>query len=51
MMNAAEHFELGVFYNLFGFSVVQPIMMIFTAVIISILLTALTYKSFKNHQI
>ena len=51
MMNAAEHFELGVFYNLFGFSVLQPIMMIFTAVIISILLTALTYKSFKNHQI
>lgn len=51
MMNAAEHFELGVFYNLFGTVLLQPIMMIFTAAVISVLLTTFTYKSFKNHQV
>ena len=50
MMNAAEHFELGVFYNLFDMALLQPIMMIFTAVIVSVLLITFTYKSFKNHQ-
>ena len=50
MMNAAEHFELGVFYNLFDMALLQPIMMIFTAAIISVLLITFTYKSFKNHQ-
>lgn len=51
MMNSAEHFELGVFYNLFGTLLLQPIMMIFTAAMISILLITFTYKSFKNHQV
>lgn len=51
IMNATEHFEIGVFYNLFGFSVLQPIMMIFTAAIISTLLIVFTYKTFKNHQV
>lgn len=51
MMNAAEHFELGVFYNLFGIPLLQPIMMTFTAAIISVLLISFTYKSFKNHQV
>ena len=50
MMNAAEHFELGVFYNLFDIALLQPIMMIFTSAIISVLLITFTYKSFKNHQ-
>lgn len=51
MMNAAEHIELGVFYNLFGTLLLQPFMMIFTASMISVLLITLTYKSFKNHQV
>lgn len=51
MMNAAEHFELGVFYNLFGTLLLQPTMMIFTAAIIAVLLLTFTYKSFKNHQV
>lgn len=51
MMNAAEHFELGVFYNLFGIPLLQPIMMIITAAIIATLLLTFTYKSFKNHQV
>lgn len=51
MMNAAQHFELGVFYNFFGMPLLQPIMMIFTAAILSILLLIFTYRNFKNHQI
>lgn len=51
MMIAVEHFELGVFYNLFGIPLLQPIMMIFIAAIISVLLISFTYKSFKNHQV
>lgn len=51
MMNSAEHFELGVFYNLFGTPVLQPIMMIFTATIISVLLLTFAYNTFKNHQV
>ncbi|AWE07295.1 hypothetical protein DCE79_07865 [Lysinibacillus sp. 2017] len=51
MMNAAQHFELGVSYNFFGMPLLQPIMMIFTAAILSILLLIFTYRNFKNHQI
>lgn len=51
MMNAAQHFELGVFYNFFGMPLLQPIMMIFTAGILSILLLVFTYWQFKNRQI
>jgi ABC-type transport system involved in multi-copper enzyme maturation permease subunit len=51
MMNSAEHFELGVFYNLFGTPFLQPIMMIFTATVISVLLLTFAYNTFKNHQV
>ncbi|WP_438349758.1 hypothetical protein ACP8HI_03520 [Paenibacillus sp. FA6] len=51
IMNAYEHFELGVFYNLFGTRLLQPIMMAITAIVISALLVRCTYKSFKNHQV
>lgn len=51
IMNANENFELGVFYNLFGYPVGQPIVMIGIAVIISMLLVKFTFSSFKNHQV
>ncbi|MEG0578028.1 MAG: hypothetical protein RR500_09240 [Bacilli bacterium] len=50
IMNAAEHVELGVFYNVFGTLILQPVMMIFTATVLSALLLLVTYRTFKNHQ-
>ncbi|MBK3496514.1 hypothetical protein JFL43_16950 [Viridibacillus sp. YIM B01967] len=51
IMKAIEIFELGKFYNLFGTLLLQPTMMIVTAILISAILVRSTYKSFENHQV
>lgn len=51
IMNANGLFELGVFYNIFGIPLLQPILMMVIAIFGSGLLVRSTYNAFKNYQV
>lgn len=51
VINTSGSFEIGTLYNIFGKMLVQPVMMVIVAILVSALLVPFTVRIFKNHQV
>lgn len=51
VINASGSFEICTLYNIFGKMLVQPVMMVIVAILVSALLVPFTVGIFKNHQV
>ncbi|MBC9785806.1 hypothetical protein H1S01_15075 [Heliobacterium chlorum] len=51
IMHPTYHFEIALFYNLFGLILTQPVAMALTALLGSLLFTPAAYRTFQQHEV